>query len=122
MHLGGAVKAVMGAQNMGMGMGMQQPAMVPGMGTMGGVMPMAGQVRLGNPRSADFFLGSESGWTVAAADDGGHAHAAASDAGDASGGHAADGDAAWHGGRRRRHAHGQPVRLTRSLGNAFKNK
>ena len=45
MHLGGAVKAVMGAQNMGMGMGMQQPAMVPGMGTMGGVMPMAGQVR-----------------------------------------------------------------------------
>ena len=75
MHLGGAVKAVMGAQNMGMGMGMQQPAMVPGMGTMGGVMPMAGQVRLRNPArtcSANFSLGSESGWTVAAADDGGY--------------------------------------------------
>ena len=57
MHLGGAVKAVMGAQNMGMGMGMQQPAMVPGMGTMGGVMPMAGQVRLGNPPRPIFSSG-----------------------------------------------------------------
>ena len=40
-------------------MGMQQPAMVPGMGTMGGVMPMAGQVRLRNPArtcSANFSL------------------------------------------------------------------